>query len=275
MFDIQIFRCFNLKMMLQFQKKYINVSSFRSRDEREYREEPRRSDSRRYSSPGRSQERREGSRERRYSPRGRSPSPRHKESSSSYGGKMYSDKPSSSRAPLFPVEKRKNEIPCVSIVNKSRLEKLDKRFQTLEQISRGGFDFEENITIGIHRGPSHVELDEDIPVDYHFNTKNFLMLFPKKETHKAIFDRDEILQFHHDDILDEEAYVEKRTITVKPTEKAKSKYSDSLDYKITIGGRSARDADYGSSDRRMVRDSGRRLVSILYVRAFRISFQHK
>ena len=239
---------------------------FRSRDEREFRDEPRRSDSRkvegrRYLSPGRSQERREGSRERRYSPRGRSPSPRHKESSS-YGGKMYSDKPSGSRAPLFPVEKRKkNEISSVTIVNKSRLEKLDTRFQTLEQISRGGFDFEENITIGIHRGPSHVTLDEDVPVNYHFNPKNFLMLFSKKETYKAIFDRDEILQFHHDDILDEEAYVEKRTITVQPTEKAKAKYSDSLDYKITVGGRSSRDEDYGGSDRRMVRDSGRRLVS--------------
>ena len=146
----------------------------------------------------------------------------------------------------------------MTIPMKNRLEKLDKRFQTLEQISRGAFDFEENITIGIHRGPHHVNLDdEDIEVNYDFNPKTFLMLFPKKETFKAIFDRDEILQFHHDDILDEEAYVEKRTITVKPTDKPKPKWSDSVDYKITIGGRSSRVENY-DSDRRMVRDSGRR-----------------
>ena len=176
---------------------------------------------------------------------------------------MYADKPSSSKAPLFPVEKKHNEISSVTIVNKSRLEKLDKRFQTLEQLSRGNFDFDENITIGIHRGPQHVTLDEDIPVNYNFNPKTFLMLFPKKETFKAIFDRDEILQFHHDDILDEEAYVEKRTITVKPTDKPKPKWTDSVDYKITIGGRSSREEEYTGSDRRMVRDSGRRYVHFI------------
>lgn len=230
------------------------VFFFRPRDEREYREEPSRSDSRRdesrrFSSPVRGQE--SG-----YSPRGRSPSPKLRESP--YGGKMYADKPSSSRAPLFPVGKGRNEISSVTIVNKARLEKLDKRFQTLEQISRGSFDFEENITIGIHRGPSHVTLDEDVPVNYEFNPKTFLMLYPKKETHKAIFDRDEILQFHHDDILDEEAYVEKRTITVQPNEKAKPKWTDSVDYKVTVGGRASRDDQYAGTDRRMVRDSGRR-----------------
>ena len=170
---------------------------------------------------------------------------------------MYADKPSTSRAPLFPSGKKRDEISSVFIINKNRLEKLDKRFQTLEQLSRGAFDFEENITIGIHRGPQHVSLDEVIPVNYSFNTKSFLMLYPKKETHKAIFDRDEILQFHHDDILDEEAYVEKRTITVQPTEKPKPRWSDSVDYKITIG-KSSRNEEYSGSDRRMVRDSGRR-----------------
>lgn len=236
----------------------------RSRDERDHREDGRRDDSRREESRRYSPSHR--SQERGHSPDRRSPSPQYlRRRESPFTGKMYADKPSSSRAPLFPVGRKKEEISSVTIVNKARLEKLDKRFQTLEQISRGSFDFEDNITIGIHRGPQHVSLDEDIPVNYNFNPKSFYMLHSQKETHKGIFDRDEILQFHHDDILDEEAYVEKRTITVQPAEKSKSKWRDTVewrdtvDYKITVG-RSSREEDY-SGDRRMVRDSGRRRSS--------------
>jgi len=155
---------------------------------------------------------------------------------------------------MFPVSRKITEIDYVVIVNRGpKMEKLNHRFQTLEQIAAGGFEFEENITIGIHRGPSHIQLssDEDIPVNYNFNPKSFKMLFPKKDYVKAIFDRDEILAFHHDDILDEEAYVEKRTISIKPVEKQKSyRQRETLDYKVTVGG------DRGDEgDRRMVHDS--------------------
>lgn len=155
---------------------------------------------------------------------------------------------------MFPVSRKPSEIDYVVIVSKGpKMEKLNHRFQTLEQIAAGGFEFEENITIGIHRGPSHIQLssDEDIPVNYDFNPKSFKMLFPKKDYVKAIFDRDEILAFHHDDILDEEAYVEKRTISIKPVEKPKShRQREGIDYKITIGGDRG-----GEGDRRMVKDS--------------------
>lgn len=172
---------------------------------------------------------------------------------------MYSDQPSSSKQPLFPSgsSKRFAEIDYVTIVEKGPSKiKLNKRFETLEQVAHGSFEFEENITIGIHRGPQHIELDddEDIEVNYDFNPKTFKMLFPKKNYVKEIFDRDEIKAFRHDDILDEEAYVEKRTISVKPVDKPKSrKYNEEFDYKITVG--SSRD-EYG--DRRMVQDSGSR-----------------
>ncbi|XP_060580624.1 peptidyl-prolyl cis-trans isomerase G-like, partial [Ruditapes philippinarum] len=179
---------------------------------------------------------------------------------SAYSGKMYADQPSSSKKPLFPSgsSKRSAEIDFVTIVEKGpKREKLNKRFETHDQVAHGGFDFEENITIGIHRGPQHIELndDDDIEVNYDFNPKTFRMLFPKKESYvKAIFDRDEIKAFHHDDILDEEAYVEKRTISIKPVDKPKSrKYNEELDYKITVG--SSRE---GYGDRRMVQDSGSR-----------------
>ncbi|XP_060562357.1 uncharacterized protein LOC132721984 isoform X1 [Ruditapes philippinarum] len=179
---------------------------------------------------------------------------------STYSGKMYADQPSSSKKPLFPSgsSKRSAEIDFVTIVEKGpKREKLNKRFETHDQVAHGGFDFEENITIGIHRGPQHIELndDDDIEVNYDFNPKTFRMLFPKKESYvKAIFDRDEIKAFHHDDILDEEAYVEKRTISIKPVDKPKSrKYNEELDYKITVG--SSRE---GYGDRRMVQDSGSR-----------------
>lgn len=170
---------------------------------------------------------------------------------------MYADNPPSSRQPLFPAGTSKRaaaEIDYVTIVEKGpKKEKLNKRFETLEQAARGPFDFEENITIGIHRGPQHIQLDgdEDIEVNYDFNPKTFKMLFPKKDYVKAIFDRDEIKAFHHDDILDEEAYVEKRTISIKPVDKPKSrKYNEEMDYKITVGtGRE------GYGDRRMVHDS--------------------
>ncbi|XP_045181771.2 uncharacterized protein LOC123540632 isoform X1 [Mercenaria mercenaria] len=178
---------------------------------------------------------------------------------SPYGGKMYADQSSSSKQPLFPAgsSKRTPEIDFVTIVEKGpKKQKLNKRFETLEQVAQGAFDFEENITIGIHRGPQHIELDddEDVEVNYEFNPKTFKMLFPKKNYVKAIFDRDEIKAFHHDDILDEEAYVEKRTISIKPVDKPKSrKHDDELDYRITVGaGRE------GYGDRRMVHDSGSR-----------------
>lgn len=185
----------------------------------------------------------------------RTPSPQ--SPGASYGGKMYADQPSTSKKPLFPAGSSKDdrEIDYVTIVEKgAKKEKLNKRFETLEQVAAGPFDFEENITIGIHRGPQHIELDddEDVEVSYEFNPKTFKMLFPKKNYVKAIFDRDEIKAFRHDEILDEEAYVEKRTISVKPVEKPKStrKYDDELDYKVTVD----RDRE-GYGDRRMVRDS--------------------
>lgn len=212
--------------------------SLRSRDERHYREE----------SPHDTHRLR----------RSRSPS--------DYGGKMYSDQPSSSKQPLFPAgsSRGKTEIDYVTIVEKGpKKEKLNKRFETLEQVAQGPFDFEENITIGIHRGPQHLHLhdDEDIEVNYEFNPKTFKMLFPKKEYLKAIFDRDEIKAFRHDDILDEEAYVEKRTISIKPVNKPKArKYGDEFDYKITVGS----DKD-GYGDRRMVHDSGSRSRSPRFV----------
>lgn len=170
---------------------------------------------------------------------------------------MYADKQSSSKSPIFLSAKTRGEIDYVVIVNRGpKLEKLNTRFQTLEQLAAGPFEADENITIGIHRGPSHMHLDsdEDIPVNYNFNPKSFKMLFPKKDYVKAIFDRDEILAFHHDDILDEEAYIEKRTVSIKPSEKSKShRHHDRGDYKITIG------SDRGSEgDRRMVKDSGSR-----------------
>ncbi|KAH3897021.1 hypothetical protein DPMN_021205 [Dreissena polymorpha] len=185
------------------------------------------------------------------SPYGKRPAQR---SPSPHGGKQRfpnRPEPSSSKAPLFPAAKKQAEIDYVTIVNKgSKMELLSKRFETPDQRLSHGFDFEENITIGIHRGPSHIQLDdgEDVPVNYHFNTKTFRMLFPKKVYDKTLFDRDEIKAFRHDDILDEEAYVEKRTISVKPVDKPKSGKSHDLDYKVSVG----RD-EYG--DRRMVKDS--------------------
>ena len=183
--------------------------------------------------------------------RRRSPSP--------YGGHMYSDHPSSSSSKRS-IEKsssKKEVIDMVKIVDTGKkMQRLNKRFETLEQIAQGGFDFEENITIGIHRGPQHLDLDEDVPVNYEFRPKTFVMLYPKKDYSAAMFDRDEILAFHHDDILDEESYVEKRTITVKPTDKPKPKPNSSssryreMDYKITVG----MDRD-SVGDQRLVRDS--------------------
>lgn len=183
----------------------------------------------------------------------RSPSPRHHRSPSPYSSKMYADQPSTSKKQVFPVGKKNVEIDYVTIVARGpKMEKLNKRFQKVEQVAHGPFEFEENITIGIHRGPSHIELDEDVhvPVNYTFSLKTFVMIFPKKDYFKTLFDREEIKAFHHDDILDEEAYVEKRTITMKPTEKQKHRrHDDDFDYKITVG--TSRD-----NDRRMVKDSG-------------------
>jgi len=131
------------------------------------------------------------------------------------------------------------------------MELLSKRFEALNPQSAGPFEFEENITIGIHRGPSHIDLDDnvDIPVSYAFNPKTFKMLHPKKYYEKTIFDRDEVKAFRHDDVLDEEAYVEKRTISVKPVAKQrKGEPSEKLDFRV-----SRRSDHEDHEDRRMVR----------------------
>ncbi|XP_052764477.1 zinc finger CCCH domain-containing protein 13-like isoform X2 [Mya arenaria] len=208
-----------------------------------------------------------------YDHRRRSPSPgpsrksrlEHISSSrSEHNSSGRSEHVSSARAPLFPSAGtgKKREIDYVVIVNRGpKMERLNKRFETLEQQAAGPFDFEENITIGIHRGPSanvHLYDDEDVPVNYDFNTKTFKMLHRKKYYEKAIFDRDEIKAFHHDDILDEEAYVEKRTISVKPVDKPRrddrrDDMRDEIDFRVTH--RTDRDDPY--VDRRMVRSHER------------------
>lgn len=180
--------------------------------------------------------------------RSRSPSPHR--SPSPCGSKTYGGMPSTLRM----QEVRHDTIDFVKIVDRGpKMEKLDKRFQTVVQAAQGLLDFELNITIAIHQGPSHMEIDDmvAIPVNYEFNSKAIPMIFPSKDYSKGIFDRDEIKAFRHDDVLDEEAYGEKRTITVKPVRTPKhNKYDDDeLDYRMTF----SMDRDW-SGDKRSIKD---------------------
>ncbi|KAK3596548.1 hypothetical protein CHS0354_027001 [Potamilus streckersoni] len=147
---------------------------------------------------------------------------------------------------LFPVLQHK-EIPSVKIVDSRKIRiSLDLRFRTAEQEKRGLFEIEENITVGIHRGPQHLALETSpLEVIRDFDPENFIMLRRADEGKKPIFDRDEIKIFQHDDNLEEEAYTEKRTITVTPTEKHRRG-----EYQITVP--SSEDNGRDREDRRKV-----------------------
>ncbi|XP_033726984.1 E3 ubiquitin-protein ligase RBBP6-like isoform X2 [Pecten maximus] len=106
---------------------------------------------------------------------------------------------------------------------------LSNRFGIFEDDLELPLIIEDNITIGIHRrGPNMIH-DSRRPIVRSFRPGDTLEVHKKDDGRYPIFDREEIKVFHHDDILDDEVYEEKRTISVlhsKPKNRQDSYESD-------------------------------------------------
>lgn len=101
-----------------------------------------------------------------------------------------------------------------------RKQTLNERFASDDQIAKTTFKFEDNITIGIHRGPDASSVSPG-PINRTFDPFNSAIHIVRRreEGRKKIFDREEIKQFQHDSKLDEfSGYEERRIISVVPGE---------------------------------------------------------
>lgn len=105
---------------------------------------------------------------------------------------------------------------------------LSQRFENIDAEYVGPVRVDENISIGIHRTGPNLRNTPNKPVVRDFDPYKFVMLRRRDEGKKAIFDREEIKIFGLDNILDEQIYDEKRTISVVPTDdNRRSSRSDS------------------------------------------------
>lgn len=95
---------------------------------------------------------------------------------------------------------------------------LSQRFENIDAEYVGPVRVDENISIGIHRTGPNLRNTPNKPVVRDFDPYKFVMLRRRDEGKKPIFDREEIKIFGLDNILDEQIYDEKRTISVVPTD---------------------------------------------------------
>ncbi|XP_061168281.1 serine/arginine repetitive matrix protein 1-like [Saccostrea echinata] len=100
----------------------------------------------------------------------------------------------------------------------SRRPLLSERFESIDSDFVGPIRIDENITIGIHRTGPNLRNTSNKPVVRNIDMYNFVMLRRRDEGKKPIFDREEIKIFGLDNILDEQIYDEKRTISVVPSD---------------------------------------------------------
>ncbi|XP_048729565.1 uncharacterized protein LOC125646945 isoform X3 [Ostrea edulis] len=107
---------------------------------------------------------------------------------------------------------------------------LSERFENTDLDFVGPVRIDENITIGIHRTGPNLRNTPNKPVVRDFDPYNFVMLRRRDEGKKAIFDREEIKIFGLDNILDEQIYDEKRTISVVPSDDHKRSIRSSSRY---------------------------------------------
>ncbi|XP_060082159.1 serine/arginine repetitive matrix protein 1-like isoform X2 [Ylistrum balloti] len=106
---------------------------------------------------------------------------------------------------------------------------LNNRFGFFEENLELPLIIEDNITIGIHRRGPNMISDPRRQIIRNFRPGDSLDIHRKDEGRLPIFDREEIKVFRHDDILDDEVYEEKRTISVahsKPKNRRDSYESD-------------------------------------------------
>lgn len=112
---------------------------------------------------------------------------------------------------------------------------LNERFGLFEEDLELPLIIEDNITIGIHRrGPNMVH-DSRRHIRRSFRQEDILDIHRKDEGKRPIFDREEIKAFRHDDILDDEIYEEKRTISVMHSKPRSRHDSYSSDRRIIQG----------------------------------------
>ncbi|OWF34986.1 uncharacterized protein LOC110443490 isoform X2 [Mizuhopecten yessoensis] len=111
---------------------------------------------------------------------------------------------------------------------------LNNRFQFFDDLELP-LIVEDNITIGIHRrGPNMVH-DSHQQIIRSFRQGDTLDVHRKDEGKYPIFDREEIKVFRHDDILDDEVYEEKRTISVAHSKPKGRRDSYETDRRIIQG----------------------------------------
>jgi hypothetical protein len=107
---------------------------------------------------------------------------------------------------------------------------LSERFENCDVDFVGPVRIDENITIGIHRTGPNLRNTPNKPVVRDFDPYRFVMLRKRDEGKKPIFDREEIKIFGLDNILDEQIYDEKRTISVIPSDDHKRSIHSSSRY---------------------------------------------